>query len=132
MKHTLFALVALTVLPTFALASDRYRTYDRPRDYYHGGGYSHYDRGHSHSSFGLSFNWGGGYYGRPYYRETYYRPVYRDYCPPVYYYPAPVYYPRAYYAPVRYYDRDCGYYDRGYYDRPSFGFSFNFGRSYYR
>ncbi|SRR6266498_1764032 len=124
------AVLASTLLPVTASASDRYHGG-------HSGGYgSHYSRGYSShgyyrggSSFSFSFGlFGGSRYYAPAY--SYYRPVYRPYCPPpIYYYDAaPVYVPApVYVAPRRYYYDDCDYYYR-----PSSSLSFSYGRYYYR
>jgi len=112
------AVIASTLMPITASASDRYRGggYSRGHDYgYRGGYYGGHSRGGS--SFSFSF----GLFGGPRYYEPYYRPVYRSYYPPPVYYSEPVYVAPA---PRYYYYDDC--YD---YYRPSI--SFRFGR-YYR
>ncbi|MDB5319569.1 MAG: hypothetical protein JWN40_1200 [Phycisphaerales bacterium] len=128
------AVLASTLMPITASASDRFHGSSRGHDYgsrggYYGGRgyYGGHDRGYYRggSSFNFSFGLFGG--GSRYY-EPYYRPVYRSYYPPpAYYYDEPVYVPAPVYIapPRRYYDDDCYY-------RPSSSLSFSYGRYYYR
>jgi hypothetical protein len=113
MKYTWLAGLLIGVLPAVTFADRRgFDHFDRGRNFGH---FDHhdFDRGHSHSFFGLSLNFGDPFYSRDYYYSRPYYPAYSDsyyyyapppvvydepayVAPPVVVYPAPSYY---YYSP---------------------------------